>query len=341
VRGWFSERTELRSGGLGYALILATSIWTYVISRIGVSGLLSRAGVETFFEQGTTELLVICNFWRPLGLFVCTLPVVSMVLFKDANVRPKWLAVALALGGVALNLPISVPRYYAFMTLGVVMFFLFRQRKWRLSPYIGIMFLTSGLFGSFLVNTFRSASSAAELVERFQDIKAIDTDHFYYGDLDAYEMLTYGIAYVEDNQVSWGRGLLGAMLFWIPRSLWSSKPISTGNLLGAEYINLTEATANVNLSAPLVVEGYINFGIFGILGIGISSGWLLGRLSQSSFNADSFVRSDVILAPLMGLWLFVLRGSLMSAFAYTVGIVLAGGLTSFLLFRSKIAFRRF
>jgi hypothetical protein len=241
----------------------------------------------------------------------------------------------MALVGISLNLPFSVPRYYALMTIGVVIYFAMRQRRWRVTPYVGAIMLVLGFFGSFLVNTFRNATSASEVAELVSEVQLVKTEHFYYGDLDAYEMLTYGLSYVNENGFSWGEGLLGAILFWVPRSTWPDKPVSTGHMLGEGYINIMSATANVNLSAPLVLEGMINFGILGVVGIAFISGWLSGGLAGASSRNRSLVLSDAILAPLTGLWLFILRGSLMSALAYSTGIALAAVTAMVLLFYTR------
>ena len=81
---------------------------------------------------------------------------------------------------------------------------------------------------------------------------------------DAFSNVLATLEYVEINGISFGYQLLGVILFFIPRSIWVSKPTSTGELIG-EYLMNTTPRDYSNLSNAIVSEGYINLGIIGVV----------------------------------------------------------------------------
>ena len=63
---------------------------------------------------------------------------------------------------------------------------------------------------------------------------------------------------MKNDIVTWGRQLLGAILFWLPRFLGETKPIGSGAFVAEQYCGFT------NISMPWFAEGFINFGYIGI-----------------------------------------------------------------------------
>ena len=134
------------------------------------------------------------------------------------------------------------------------------------------------------------------------------------GDFDAFPQLYQTLHYVDLYGHTWGNQLLGSLLFFIPRSLWADKPVDTGSLLGVDG-----GLGNVNLSAPLWAEGYIDFGAPGVFLLLFAVGFMLRRLADvlaSSGQGQAF-------AVLLGVYQFVLlRGSLLQSMGVTVAIAL-------------------
>jgi len=121
--------------------------------------------------------------------------------------------------------------------------------------------------------------------------------------------------------IGWGRQLLGDVLFFVPSSVWHTKPLATGIAIG-NYLIMHHGGWFTNLSAPLPAEGYIDFGNVGaalygaVLAIFVE--WL-NRLATDDSRAMAFP-----LAAYASLYLmFALRGSLMVAIAYGAGSFLA------------------
>ncbi len=83
---------------------------------------------------------------------------------------------------------------------------------------------------------------------------------------DAFINFAATIEYVERDGLTYGGQLSGGVFFFVPRIIWTSKPISSGEFVGeylkAEYGHPRSFT---NLSNPYVSEGYINFGLLGVI----------------------------------------------------------------------------
>lgn len=81
---------------------------------------------------------------------------------------------------------------------------------------------------------------------------------------DAYANFLATIENVSENGYSMGEQLGSAFLFFVPRSIWESKPITSGQFIGNYLIEKHGFWFN-NISNPFISEGYLNFGIFGVI----------------------------------------------------------------------------
>ena len=136
---------------------------------------------------------------------------------------------------------------------------------------------------------------------------------------DAFANIMATIEYVGEYGYAWGHQLLSAFLFFIPRSFWDSKPISTGELVGDHLIESYEFTYS-NLSNPMVSEGYINFGV-----VGVVLGALLLVLVVLKFM--TWLKSNNYLKKILAYYLaihfiFLLRGDFANGFSYFIGTLI-------------------
>ena len=60
--------------------------------------------------------------------------------------------------------------------------------------------------------------------------------------------------------ITWGYQLLGALFFFVPRAIWATKPIGSGAMLASH-----QPRAFTNIAMPYWGEGYMNFGILGVV----------------------------------------------------------------------------
>lgn len=145
-------------------------------------------------------------------------------------------------------------------------------------------------------------------------IKTFSTLHY-----DAFSNIMATMDYVVKNGFSFGFQLLSAFLFFIPRSIWEWKPNSTGKLIG-EYLIDDYNFQFSNLSNPLVSEGYINFGVIGVILGAIILAYVI-MLMLRWFNSNHYLRKYLALYFAIHL-MFLLRGDFTNGFAYFIGALL-------------------
>jgi hypothetical protein len=138
-------------------------------------------------------------------------------------------------------------------------------------------------------------------------------------DFDAWSMLMAGIDYIRKYEITYGRQILGVLLFWIPRSQWTNKPVGSGHLVAEKLLMKQYAMWFTNLSFPLPAEGLINFGLIGVIMFAIFLG-VVSRYLDTLQNTEGYLRTLSIFTAFY--LIYVLRGDLMSSFAYYVGRIL-------------------
>lgn len=149
-----------------------------------------------------------------------------------------------------------------------------------------------------------------------------DAGFFVAGHFDAYQNF---LRTIELDIVTDGFQLLGAILFFVPRVLWIDKPIGSGELL-AQKANLGFS----NISQSLPAEGYVNFGLLGVFLFLAIAAYIAAKLDSNFwFNKKSSLRSiySLYYFQIIGLTIFILRGDLNNAIAYTSGFLLSMAVT--------------
>jgi hypothetical protein len=148
-------------------------------------------------------------------------------------------------------------------------------------------------------------------------------DFFFAAHFDAYENFASA---VELNFQTYGYQLIGVLLFFVPRTFWPEKPVGSGFEL-AEQSNYTWQ----NISMPFLGEGFVNFGLVGVFLFAAFLGYLMGKIDKSNIHrANSGPQisfRDANMFFYLGALFFVLRGDLLSSFAFFC----AGLVTSFAL----------
>lgn len=224
------------------------------------------------------------------------LPILSIIVFL------------LIINLIASN-PISTPRFWFGM---IILTILIVFKKWK--KYT-IFFATIGTLVVFLF-VFPYADIFRYDTEIQVDIENLNTQLSTDGDYDAFQQLLNIKLFVEGNGYSFGNQLAGAVLFWVPRSLWESKAYGTGALV-AEY----SGYSYTNLSAPLWGEFYIDFGLIGVLFFFYIYGFFTAKL-QNIFKYSKEYRilnSYQIIIPILAAYqIFLLRGELLSTVSYLI-----------------------
>ena len=132
---------------------------------------------------------------------------------------------------------------------------------------------------------------------------------------DAYSNFSATIEYVEQDQLSYGKQLSGALFFFIPRKIWTNKPISSGEFIG-NYLrdNYGNPFSFTNLSNPYVSEGYLNFGIFGVILFAILLAFFMVQM-VNWINGDNPLKIAASFYASIHL-IFFLRGDFTNGYAF-------------------------
>lgn len=299
---------------------------------------LSRTSLESILLRGQAGVVNAVGGWGPIGLIsqyyfrpLSFFTFFFLIHFSKKSSRKKKAYFVLStilcsISAIIFNFPTGVARFYAF-AIGLSAVIYFVRPGPRKSSFYLILLVVSTMV-SPIIGSFRHNDSLSDLGSL--SIK-LDLESFFSGGFDAYENFIHAISYVDLNGITWGNQLLGVLFFWVPRSIWSNKPIGTGAFIAQDYLSTQYVVHNTNLSAPLIEELYINFHLPAVILGAIILGFLLGRgdryfLNSNLTNLTRAVASldHILLYPvLIGLLLFILRGDALSSFAYTCGIFLS------------------
>lgn len=215
-----------------------------------------------------------------------------------------------------MNNPVNSARYWFG---AIVLSLTFITLKWRKASFAIISFIIIMLFIVIFpfADMFRHTTDID--IERLTSENSLSYHLINKGDYDSFQQILNTVNYVKDAGLSFGRQFTGTLLFWFPRSIWENKPISSGQLVGGKmgYIN-------TNLSQPLWSEAYLDAGFLGVILVFIGYGFLTTAIENFYLERH---KTDLTffstLVPFFAAYqFFLLRGCLMSAFAYLVPVVL-------------------
>lgn len=321
-------------GGLTVLVMLYYGPGTFI-------GLREYGGDTVFWTREVvyTELVLVVYGVRVLAAILLFFTVHLWKVYKCSTLpscQIRSLRFALLLLSV-LNLvvsnPLAAPRLWAGTLLLTVLFI---SMRWRgihsflvlnTIACISLLTLFSGIdsrhFSALLArNEVITTATVGLLVNNA--IRGLNTD----ANFDAFAMLAATTQYTDNYGYSCGRQLLLPGFFWVPRFIWSSKPIGTPDMV-ADFINLE----NLNVSCPLLAEGYVNFGIFGLLMFLFLFGWLARAgddfQTQTASKPGSAFQT-VISSYFTANTFILLRGDLTSGTMYLQLVVAISFLISYL-----------
>jgi len=314
------NRFKIGKKGVYISIYLSFIIFIGFLFVFGVKNLLIRGAYRDVLIsiRYNPLMIIIDKFFR----FIPLLSLVGLILLKDRwKDKREWriLLIASILINLFVNNPLASARYWAgTIILGFVVMLLRRLNRGKgcLSAILLI-----GIFVIFPLSSvlrYRTVETISLSDFRLSQLRtAYTSPHF-----DAYEMCAHTVQYVEKEGITWGKQLLGPLLFWIPRALWAGKPVGTGGMV-ADYFSYPQ----INLSCPLPFEGYINFGVIGLVVFASLIGILFSLLDEYHWRVSTAASSEVISAYypfLLVFGFFAMRGDLMSSFSYTVMFIAAG-----------------
>ncbi|MCC6186784.1 MAG: hypothetical protein IT256_06500 [Chitinophagaceae bacterium] len=237
-------------------------------------------------------------------------------LWQKQKINNSLFTTLLFLGLVA-NFPTAIPRYWLATFYLAALLLIFKKRFIRIKHLFATSLIGLSILAFPLLSILRY--NVSEIPTRFPTLKSVFSFSFLGGDYDAYSSLCTTIIYVTHNGITWGKQLTTVLLFFVPRSFWSGKSIGSGALVN----KLPNSDFN-NFSSPFIAEGFINFGVVGaILFISIAA-WFISKYDQLYWQCNDNNFKKQFYPAALGLFFFMLRGDLLSSFAYSVGLFFAG-----------------
>ena len=283
------------------------------------------AGIALYFEldvgnmlfRGFAEQLELSAFgYSAISFFVRPLlfNLIFLILLIRARQRGSFDVATYTLCMLLLVFvsPVGIPRTLTGALYIPLLMLVFFPRL--ISTYsVVCVIIFAVLLVAPIADIFRSvqAGPTVDLLSNF------NLDYAFSGHFDAFFNLTQ---VVDLSYSSAGLQVMGALLFWIPRAIWPGKPVGT-SFDFADYAGLSAH----NVSFPLTAELYVDFGIFGVLLGMYILGLIYRRLDAYLSKPRECGSLFSYLAPIAHLELsilgiYLLRGSFLSSFAFTVGV---------------------
>ncbi len=270
------------------------------------------------------------NYSSPIGVIYSTFGIAFpayglLVLLLSFRKWNHVLRFVYLIGFVIINFYLSNPlissRWWGLAFL-LAIFLIFTGKKLKKNALvllflIGFLFfgLIGGITHAYGLNLQQRLILLRNSLPRYNVMNSLTSGQF-----DAYENFVWTTVMCKEEGLTNGRQLLGNLLFFVPRSWWPEKPVGSGQVIG-EYLKINYGMPNTNIANPLPSEGYINFGIIGVL----IFGWVFGFLLKKSESWNNHLPlQNAMFFLFIGLVVFIVRGDLMASFAYTFGVLFAG-----------------
>ena len=300
-------------------LAVAALVTVYYIASVGFAFLQPTRDAGTiareaaFADPAVRAILLAASLIPVLIALGALLQLRAAVM--DAAVR-RWLVVV-SLLCVLLIFSVVSPTSSARYTFGTVIFALatyagalktpYRVRATMVATFLGLLFVFP------LADAFRRAGQ-----DEVGRGGGFFSEYLSNADYDSFWQIANAYAYAQDGLVEPLRQFLGSALFWVPRSVWASKPTDTG----VELANYRGYSFD-NLSAPLWAEALVNGGIIAVVFTFLVAGYVTLRLDHRIAPAFTGGGVWLIVGAIFPVYTTILlRGSLLQATgAFAVAVV--------------------
>lgn len=275
---------------------------------------------EDGFNGGVLFYLFISYIIRPL---IFNIFIISIFCKK----KSKLIFTLLFILAIISVFPTGVPRFFS-ATMYLTLFYLFFLKYYKKN--ISLLFILSlGLIFIFpFFDFFRWAAVGNDLSNYIFNLDLAS------GNFDAFGMFTLAL---NRGTIVFGKNIVSAFLFYIPRSLWPNKEIGSGAKISGELDLELD-----NISMPYFAEGYLAFGIIGLILLTILISIYCTKIDNKIYYLIKYKYYTInpmlliFYLNLVFLVFFIMRGDLMSSFAYLCGI----SFSNYLLYRlTKSSFK--
>lgn len=274
----------------------------------------TRIVFDAFSNTSLNLIYIICI--RPL-------PIVVLMYYNLMHQKQTFFSFLILFIALITNFPLSLPRFYV-AGLYLPLLFTYFKSLIRKPLLIKYLFIIGILFIFPFLNQGRTVNSLSEL-----EIGLIpDYDMFLTGHFDTFQN---GLRVIRADFVTYGKQLLGVLLFWFPRSIWPGKPVGSGSVI-ADQFDLSFDHIALNYWA----EGWINFGLPGTIIFSIILGVINAKLDIRFYKTRATLIYRIIYYIYIGMLFFILRGDLISCVAYMIGLaIVTYGCSKFIISKSR------
>lgn len=288
-----------------FLLALSYIVFSLALQRYDISDLLiSRQSVYRVVKQSDmTELGIFYTFPKLVSFISITF---SVVCFKYEKMRSGNILLFLMNVPVffILNFPPALPRFFIFGYIIFWIFLLIDIRKSSVKSFV----LTSFIVGACLVMPVVDALTRYGRGLGEIDISAALERYISGGDFDGFQSINNAVIYGQNYGPEFGRQIVSALFFFIPRSVWTGKSESTGIITakaaGYDFLNV---------SSPLPAELFVDFGYAGVVIGAVVLGYFLSRidagLDRSWYRSP---KARCIAAAIAGYSIIFYRGALLA-----------------------------
>ncbi len=291
-----------------FALLVAA----YEVHKIGGAGQLftsreqrseSLATLGSASRGITTALLV-------YPVFVCAYTLIAVRRFRRLK-SLRLVTLLLTAAALVLANPAGTSRYGVASVYGALVFAWF----WPLTKNQMVTVGLAALVGLFIIfpglNYFRTSAHTVAAIGGVPQ-------QLTHGDYDSFEQIANTDNYVAAKGHTFGSQELSALLFFVPRSVWSGKASDTGVIVG----RFTGYTF-VNLSAPMPAEAFIDGGLAWVVLVGAGFGAASAWLDKKAADPSRRLTYVGLFTPVFAVYqVILLRGSLLQAMG---GVAAIGG----------------
>jgi len=278
----------------------------------------------TMFREAQLDIST-QSTWLILTKFIYNIPIFSVYyLLLETPGRKSPCKIFFLIFSIFIVLLFKNPftdKRHALGPIYLSFFFIFYKEKLN-SNMVCIFLLLLALAIFFpLISTITHSNVKFDEITIETFLRGIDLkEHFFELHYDAWSQVMATIRYVEMNGVSFGKQLLGAIFFFIPRSIWQTKPIGSGAFIVEKMLAKDFSLYFANVSSPFLSEGYINFGTLGVLVFSFALVYLSKICDFYQSKSDFRLVFSTYTSFHM---FFMLRGDLMSSFSYLIATLAA------------------
>ena len=303
----------------------------YMISRAGLVTIISsRSGGESAFNGAFTSISSLMTYCvRNFITFTALLNAYRYKRKKD-NVIMMIFSLILLLIGCS---PIGMPRFQVatvYIALLLIFFPNFKKKPLFILLFIFAFMVLFPVLDAFRYNEF----DISNLQIIFKNTLSNLQNQYLSANYDAYVMIMKTFDFVSNNSLQYGRQLLGAFLFFIPRNLWFNKPVSTGTMIQNSFGFYRDAA---NVSSSLISESYVDFGFIGIVVYALLFGIICKKIDNKILEYSNSNKIDGLLLLLMPTLIFFLcRGPLLSVWGFVSSFIVIGKIMSYIAKKVKL-----